>query len=108
MRGFDHCAASGPAVTYFTAAPEKSGYGCAVSAYATYTLPARSTAAGSNEADTVLSPASAARWLVHDPTLPSAELATQMRVSPTTFASGVPVNDAPQPPAGEVRVPYTA
>jgi hypothetical protein len=52
-----------------------------------------------------LSPASAARWFVHDPTLPSGEVATQMRVSPTTFASGVPVTDAPQPPAGEVRVP---
>ena len=72
------------------------------------TLPARSTAAGSNDADTVLSPASTARWFFHDPPLPSGEVATQMRVSPTTFASGVPVTDAPQPPAGDVLVPYTA
>src|SRR3954468_629031 len=87
---------------------EKSGYGCAVCAHATYRLPAASSAPASNDADTTLSPASAASTSLHEPALPSAEVATQTRVSPTTFASGVPNTDAPQPPSCEVRVPKTA
>ena len=44
----------------------------------------------------------------HDPALPSGDAATHTRVSPTTFASGVPNTDAPQPPSCDVRVPNTA
>jgi hypothetical protein len=108
VRGLDQRRRSPGARTYLTAAREKSGYRCAVWAYATYRLPALSIAAGSNDAETVLSPASAARLSVHEPGDPSFERATQTRVSPTTLASGVPNTDAPQPPAADVRVPQTA
>src|SRR5437870_841079 len=55
-------------------AREKSGYGFAVCAQATYTLPAESSAAASNDADTTLSPASAASTSLHDPALPTCEV----------------------------------
>src|SRR5690242_15243623 len=87
---------------------EKSGYGFAVCAQATYRFPPESSAPASKDADTTLSPASAASMSLHDPALPSVDVATHTRVSPTTFASGVPNTDAPQPPSCEVRVPNTA
>src|SRR4051794_33199135 len=86
----DHDDRSGGATTYLMAAVKSVAF--FDSGNVTYTLPAVSTAPGESSMPTTwpVDPRSTASDCVHEPRLPSVDVATQTRVALTTFTSNGP------------------